>query len=129
MKLRINDNAIRLRLTQSEVEQIGKGIPICQTLNLKTNREVNFGYNLIPLAKTQVINARYASNKLIITIPASLAKTWANTDKVTLKHVQDENTKNESLILIEKDFQCLHKRPDEDESDNFPNPAMGDSNY
>jgi hypothetical protein len=130
MKLRINNNSIRLRLTQSEVEEIGKGIAVCQTLNLYANKELNFGYSLIPLSKSEVINAQYTSNKLVITVPKSLATTWAGTDQVTLRHVQDKDTKSEVLILIEKDFQCLHKRPDEDESNNFPNPkATENSDY
>ena len=46
------------------------------------------------------------------------AEEWANSDRVSLVN----KSENGISVLIEKDFQCLHKRPDEDESQNFPNP-------
>ncbi|WP_373274984.1 DUF7009 family protein [Parapedobacter tibetensis] len=120
MKLRISGNTIRLRLTQAEVEQIGRGEPVRQTLTM--NEDVNFGYSLATAADSLSISARYTPNDLVVFVPSTLAKTWTDTDLVSLRHVQGENTDHEILILVEKDFQCLHKRPDEDESDNYPNP-------
>lgn len=124
MKLRINNNSIRLRLTQPEVEKIGNGIPVEESLNLNPFLAKNFCYRLEPCTKSTAITAAFSSNQLLVKIPQPQSLTWATTEQVGLRHVQDEGTDKATTILIEKDFQCLHKRPDEDESNNFPNPMM-----
>ncbi|MDN3690537.1 DUF7009 family protein [Cyclobacterium jeungdonense] len=120
MKLRIHKNAIRLRLSQSEVDQIALGRPIYEELNLGEKQVLQ--YALIPDQTLDSILARFSDQKLEIFVPLTLSTTWAKTDEVSLNQTQNEGTLQETLILIEKDFQCLHKRPNEDESDNFPNP-------
>ncbi|SHN31400.1 hypothetical protein SAMN04488057_11924 [Cyclobacterium lianum] len=120
MKLRINNNSIRLRLTQSEVERIGKGYSLHQALKLGEDQVLT--YALIPRDKLDSPKATFLNQHLEVYLPSALGKSWAGTDEVSIRHVQQEGTDRECLLLIEKDFQCLHKRPGEDERDNFPNP-------
>jgi len=51
-------------------------------------------------------------------MPKSYVEEWVNTDRVTF-----EETHNKILILLEKDFVCID-RPEEDQSDNYPNPNL-----
>ena len=118
MKLRIHKNSIRLRLSQLEVDQIAKGNPIYETVGINGDQENNFGYSLIPSEHVSEISAEYSKNKLQITFSKVQAVEWATTARVSLSNDPDSRI----AVLIEKDFQCLHQRPDEDESDNFPNP-------
>jgi hypothetical protein len=118
MKLRIHKNSIRLRLSQIEVDEIAKGNPINETLEMGESQEKSFGYSLTPLDNLAEISVEYVHNELKVTFPKILAMEWAGTDRVSLTNEPDQGLK----ILIEKDFQCLHKRPEEDESRNFPNP-------
>ncbi|MDN3669661.1 hypothetical protein QWY93_10020 [Echinicola jeungdonensis] len=120
MKLRINNNSIRLRLTQTEVEKIAKEEAVHQTLQLGEKEVLR--YSLVPEKDVDCIGANIKDNEILVKVPAPMSTKWATTDEVSLRHVQKESTNHESIILIEKDFQCLHKRPDEDERDNFPNP-------
>lgn len=120
MKLRIHNNSIRLRLSQTEVAQLALGRPIHQELNLGEKQVLQ--YALVPDQTEKTIQARFAGQKLEISAPLSLLTTWAKTEEISLKQLQEEGSMQETLILIEKDFQCLHQRPNEDESDNFPNP-------
>lgn len=124
MKLRINNNSIRLRLTQPEVETIGNGMAVEESLFLHKAPEENFRYRLEPCDQSATITAAYSAHQLLIKVPKSEAESWATTEQVGLKHIQDEGAESASVILIEKDFQCLHKRPGEDESNNFPHPLM-----
>lgn len=121
MKLRINNNSIRLRLSQTEVKEIAKGQSVTENLYLDNN-SFGLAYSLIPDEKAPSISAHFFGNELKIYVPKSLSDDWSNSDEVTMRYIQNEGDEHENLILIEKDFQCLHKRPDEDESDNFPNP-------
>ncbi|MBD3627808.1 hypothetical protein [Cyclobacterium sp.] len=120
MKLRINDNSIRLRLSQSEVSSIGQGLPLHQ--ELKLGKEQVLIYSLIPGDFGKMPEARFLNQKLEVYLPAKLGEDWAKTDEISIRHVQNEGKDFECMLLIEKDFQCLHQRPDEDERDNFPNP-------
>jgi hypothetical protein len=52
----------------------------------------------------------------------SQAKDWANSVREGIYYDQGVSEDTILKILIEKDFQCLHKRAGEDETDNFPNP-------
>ncbi|WP_200975855.1 hypothetical protein [Echinicola sp. 20G] len=125
MKLRINNNAIRLRLSQTEVDKIGKGLSVTEQLFLGS-KAMGLAYSLVPDENASTIQATYFDNLLKITVPKSMSTPWATTDEVSMRSTQHASSDFENLILIEKDFQCLHKRPDEDESDNFPNPKSFD---
>lgn len=118
MKLRIHNNSIRLRLSQPEVGKIAGGQFIMETLETVGSRENNFSYSLMPLENCSEIGAEFEQNNLKIYLPQNQADEWANSDQVSLEQV----SRTGLIILIEKDFQCLHKRPGEDESKDFPHP-------
>lgn len=121
MKLRVHKNSIRLRLSQSEVKKIGQGQPIVEILEIGVGQQGHFSYSLIPVEEENDILADYGQNNLKVIFPKQLAIEWASTDRVSLSNQMD----NGLSILIEKDFQCLHRRPGEDEADNFRNPLAG----
>ncbi len=52
---------------------------------------------------------------------------WATTNQVSIRGEQQLEDGSTLGILVEKDFQCLTEREDEDESDMFPNPQAGSS--
>lgn len=118
MKLRIHKNSIRLRLSQTEVEKIAEGQAITERLEIGGAAEDTFSYSLAPMDRCDKISAEFAQNKLQIVFPKPQAEEWANSETVGVTELAG----NGLSILIEKDFQCLHKRPGEDESDNFHNP-------
>ncbi|WKN32385.1 hypothetical protein PZB74_03350 [Porifericola rhodea] len=122
MKLRIKGNSIRLRLSQSEVDQIGRGEAVNEQVSFGNNSS-GFSYSLQPQAEQTEIFAQYADNKLLIMLPEKKAQLWASSDIVGMENDISFENGDTLYILIEKDFQCLHQRPREDEQDNFPNPA------
>lgn len=121
MKLRIKGNSIRLRLTQSEVEEIEKGNTVTEDISFGKQSPA-FHYALAPDEKSKLIQAQYHEHILQIFLPSSQAKKWASTDQVGIESEILIEGEQSLYVLIEKDFQCLHQRPREDERDNFPNP-------
>ena len=114
MKIRIKDNSIRLRLTQSEVNQLGEiGIVKC------TTEFVNhpFIYE-IESAEIADLSAEFIENRILVRMPENLVDKWVSTDKVGYAG-QSGLVK----ILVEKDFVCIDNT-DEDQTDNFPNPNI-----
>lgn len=120
MKLRIKGNTLRLRLTQSEVDSFKKMGEV--------KDQIKFGENCLEysLAKSDkhVIAASFSENTIMVHMPTPLVEKWTESDLVGLDNTNELNgdIEGDIYILIEKDFQCLHKRPMEDESDNYPHP-------
>lgn len=117
MKLRIKDNSIRLRLSQSEVESIeGQGEVQCD-LNLGSGK---LRYRLVKQGNE--ISTDYSEDCITIAVPANVISVWAGTDQVGFDHQISLENGKELSVLVEKDFKCLTARPHEDESDLFQNP-------
>ena len=119
MKIRISGNSVRLRLSQAEVLHF-------VSYNLVSD-ECHFGNE-----KLTYQIAQYSGNRIIallevqtisVQVPENIAANWDTDARVGF----EARMANGLFILIEKDFQCLKPRPNEDESDLFPNPQAENS--
>lgn len=124
MKLRIKDNSIRLRLTQTEVERIGNGDQIHSNLNFPGGEKVSY---MLAGSAVEDPEIEYKDNRISISIPTEILTKWANSDEVSLLYELSLDHDNVLKLLIEKDFACLTPREDEDESDLFPHPEQGEN--
>ena len=122
MKLRIKGSSLRLRLTQSEVSQLETAGEVAEQINFGAG--VRLTYRLRTDVTKQVITATYADNVIDVRVPREAAITWSRTDQVALSP-NGAAPGDELRISIEKDWNCLAPRADEDESDNFPHPEAG----
>ncbi len=120
MKLRIKGNSIRLRLTQGEIRQVGAGGTVREEVCFATG---HFAYALLTDPAIEVPDAGFREGELQVRLPAGRAARWAFSDEVGIEARIAGRDGHMLHLLIEKDFQCLHKRPGEDESDHFKNPA------
>ena len=126
MKLRIRGNSIRLRLTQSEVEKCGRGEQVEETIEFGSFPNEKLIYALVSSEKIKKIGARYDSGKIAVIVSQTEANEWINSEKVGIGGEQILDEGRVLSILVEKDFACLSERANEDESDNFPNPNVGE---
>lgn len=116
MKLRLNGNSLRLRLTRSEVMQL------CEAGTVE--RSVDFGLGTVLIYRVQSrgvidrIHAVCCNHSITVCVPSESATIWAAADEVGLYGQQGA-----LKIAIEKDFRCLTHRPDEEEPDAYPHPA------
>jgi hypothetical protein len=121
MKIRIHKNTVRLRLSQTEVNQLEQGVEIVEELRFPAPYPP-LVYALKIQGERDKLIISHEAPKLFIFLPASKIKTWASSEQVGIKENIPLDDGLMLRILIEKDFQCLHQRPNEDEKDNFPNP-------
>jgi hypothetical protein len=116
MKLRIQGNSLRLRLTRSEVAQL------CESAALEGS--VDFGSGTVLIYRVESrggpdpLHAVFCSGAITVRVPAGSIAAWASADEVGL-YAQQGVLK----IAVEKDFRCLTRRPDEQEPDAYPHPA------
>ena len=120
MKLRINGNSVRYRLSQSEVQKFSEDGYLEEKLNFIS---AQFIYVLEAKKGITNIEVDYASNKLTMYFPFDEKQIWRDTDRVGYSNKIQITEANIMSILLEKDFVCLDE-VEEDQSDNFPNPKL-----
>jgi hypothetical protein len=124
VKLRIHRNSLRLRLNRSDVEQFQKTGICAECLRFGSGSQLT--YTLETSSRLTVMEAQYRQDCMRVLLPLHVSQQWAGSDQVSLS-VDRADDRGPSL-LIEKDFQCLHRdetRP-YDDADAFPNPSAGD---
>jgi len=119
MKLRIQENSIRLRLTQKEVGELRRAGRVEATICFTPGRALS--YSIESLAEASEPTVTFQDNAIRTVIPAEAAIRWADTDEIGIEAYQAAGPNLELRLLIEKDFQCLH-RTTEQEPDAYPNP-------
>jgi hypothetical protein len=115
MKLRIQANALRLRLTQNEVtELLDDGLVEC-AIRFPTGRELCYCVASLPFATE--VSVDYLDDSIFVVLPSPVVTQWAGSTQVGIEGPRNSGVQ----ILVEKDFQCLHK-PAERDPDAYPNP-------
>ncbi len=120
MKIRIQGNSIRFRLSKTEVETFCKMGYYSQKTEFNSN---TFIYTLKSKEGIPNLSADFAANTITIFFPSVEKDTWADSSQVGYQNNFILNNGHALSILVEKDFVCLDDR-DEDESDNYPNPNV-----
>jgi len=118
MKLRIQDNSLRLRLTKPEVDSIISGKSVAASTLFG---ESAFVYQLIP-SNESGLSAKFKNGEISVFINEDLAKTWVDETKVGFEDTLIINEQKLHL-LIEKDFKCLSPAREGKENEMFENPS------
>ena len=120
MKLRIKGDTVRLRLTKGEVEALGKEGIIKESVHFSLQEDQQFHYVLSIVPDDKTVSIEFINNTINVKVPKETAKHWITTDEVGF----EANVVGEGRcihVLVEKDFQCLH-RDNTEEPDNYANP-------
>lgn len=118
MKLRISGNSLRLRLSRTEVARFEKEFRIEDEIEFANGK---LSYGLIANHHATAPRACWENNVLQVELPRDLALDWTATDRTGISAEQSLANGKTLQVLVEKDFQCIHREgaPDEDA---FPNP-------
>jgi hypothetical protein len=126
MKLRMKNNSIRLRLTQSEVAQFAALGVVEETIEFGSTDGECLIYALEKNA-AETLSARFENGKITIFVPEAKADEWANSDQIGIEALREIGAGKTLKILIEKDFVCATRRDGEDDADAFPHPEAENS--
>jgi hypothetical protein len=122
MKLRIHGNSIRFRITQSEMAALADGARLEDSVHFGLAQTEILSYVVEISPQCSEVRALYSKGVIQVILPLNLAQALASTNQVGIEHVQSIAEGVTLKIVLEKDFQCFHSRPGENESDNFPAP-------
>ena len=117
MKLRIQGNSLRLRLTQKEVAHVRDGGRVESLIEFSQGQALV--YRLEGSFHAKSVDAAFDGQAIRVRVPAHLITEWAESDQVSIEAPSAAGLH----LLIEKDFQCLHGR-DEQDLDAYSHPAM-----
>jgi hypothetical protein len=121
MKLRINNNSLRLRLSRTDVERLMQAGVVEESTLL--GGAIPFAFRLVVDASAcEIRSGRYAHG-IQVRVPEDIALMWSSSDQVGIAAVETHPGGRETTVLIEKDFSCLRPREGADDEDAFPNPA------
>ena len=115
MKLRIQENSLRLRLTQKEVAQLRDRNRVESSIEFGPGRTLV--YKLEGSFRDKVVTANFEGQTIHVMVPMQMITEWIESDQVSIEASSQAGVQ----LLIEKDFQCLHKS-DEQDPDAYPNP-------
>jgi hypothetical protein len=117
MKLRLQGNSIRLRLTRSEVERLRKTGSVGESVDFGGNHALI--YRLRSRGDSGPVQADFSEGGLTVSIGADAAQAWAGSDEIGIYGQADALT-----VSIEKDFRCLTRAlGDPQDRDAFPHPG------
>jgi hypothetical protein len=122
MKLRIQGNSLRLRLSRSEVMRFNDKLIIEDTINFGSSK---LTYILSVSQDVSAVCAKYNGDVIEVKVPPAIALDWAGTDCVSVSTEQTLDGGNTLKLLIEKDFKCVHNSPDAN-ADAYPNPLAAE---
>ena len=118
MKLRIREQSVRFRLSPDDVAMLGRGEPVTKALKLGPKLDVTYG---IESTDAQTVGIRPTSAAIVIQCPTEVLKALTESDQVGFEETISLEDGGELTVLVEKDFQCLIPRG-EDDGTTFPNP-------
>ncbi len=120
MKIRIKGNSIRIRLSRTEVDNLGKkGYVEEQT---EFGGGVSLIYALASSAQFNSLTASFSRNKITMFMPVDMVTEWTTTEKVGYSNDLEIGDGKQLFLLLEKDFKCIDSSVNEDQSDNYDNP-------
>ncbi len=120
MKLRLRENSIRLRLLQGEIQRLRASGIVSEKIQF--NQFQTFTYTLKTSNEIKKISASFEDSEVVVEIPFDAARDWTETNLIGLENEQKINGNLTLEIKLEKDFACLDRPFDEDNSDAFPKP-------
>jgi hypothetical protein len=113
MKLRIQGNSLRLRLTRSEVTTLHQNGVIEESAQFSSGSRLRYRIQ----TGGSDIRADLNTDTITVCLPHAAMQRWATSDAVGL------NARDGGLrIAIEKDFRCLTRPREQNAPDAYPHP-------
>lgn len=121
MKLRIKDNALRVRIQQHELSQLHNQGELISEVRFGPAADQVFSYKLVASNRTKKLEAAFYNQCICITVPRDAVLEMVQTERVGISNMQSMEDGDSLSLVFEKDFKCL--TPREEDSDAFPHPA------
>lgn len=107
MKLRIEYDTLRLRLSDAEVQEFAATGRVAASVHFGAAAGQQLTYAL-ERAEAPAVGVRYAPGALTVLVPEALADAWTTTDQNGFSERVALADARQLRILVEKDLDCRH---------------------
>lgn len=121
MKLRIKGNALRLRVTRSELARLLRGERVEETIQFSAAPESRLTYGLQSARQSKPIEIVWKPQRVTVLLAEDRMRLWGSESEVGVYEAVETGPGSSLAVTIEKDFACLD-RDDEENADSFTNP-------
>lgn len=121
MKLRIQGNSLRLRISRSDLTLFLETGFLEETAYFGPEAGAELTYALARDNSRQAVEVKSLPHRVEVILPGEAVQGWAATDQVGISAEIDLGVRGRLSVLVEKDFACLD-RSAESNADTFPNP-------
>ena len=111
MKLRIEDDTLRLRLSDAEVQEFAATGRVVAAVHFGPEAGQQLSYALertAPDAAPAAVRVRYAPGALTVLVPAAVANAWTGTAQNGFSERVALADARQLRVLVEKDLDCRH---------------------
>jgi hypothetical protein len=122
MKLRINQQSIRLRLSQNDIANLRLNSTVSVPLFWGMEEDDLLVYKL-SIIEEGVSQVKIKAEEINVIILKNAIENWLKNDEVVSFECSFPTLSQPLKVLIERDFKCLTPRK-EDEGDLFENPYV-----
>lgn len=110
MKLRIEDNSLRLRLSELEVQQLASDGTLSNKISFPKGKSL---FYILNTHSGTSFEASLQNDGIRISIPVQLCQQWAHSELIGLNGSCLIYEGEELRILVEKDLGCRHQEDEE----------------
>jgi hypothetical protein len=121
MKLRMQGNSIRLRVSRSELARFLETGHLQETVYFGPESGAALTCILSREEYREALGVEYSPNRIEVFLPGAEVHVWSVTEQVEIAGEIDLGIHGTLSVLVEKDFACLD-RGEAENADTFPNP-------
>ncbi len=117
MKLRLQDDSLRLRLSRDDLRRLAVAGVVEGAVHVGPGSSLVYR---LQAADTLHLGAEVEANTVTVRVPHAWLVGWADDERVGFDGTQDAGDGRTLTVLVEKDFDCLHRPPES--GGTFPRP-------
>ncbi len=111
MKLRLEENSLRLRLSEAEVRQFASAGRVAYTIAFGPDPSQTLSYAVERLPEDSLapaVQVRYEAGSLAVEVPARIAYQWTDTENIGFRAEVLVAEGRQLRIVVEKDLDRNH---------------------
>lgn len=108
MKLRLQKNSVRLRLSEAEVSELASSGRVREAVPFGLGAGETLIYEICTDEAASEISVRLDRSRITVTVSAAAARSWASSGDVVLQSESSDPRSTALRIVVEKDLGRRH---------------------
>ena len=121
MKLRIQGDSLRLRVSRSELARLLDGERVEDTIHFSAAPDAHLTYAMQSASQAEPVRVEYGPQIAVVLISRTRMSSWGKNSEVGIYESIDLGSSRSLEVIVEKDFACLDRSAEEN-IDTFANP-------